>query len=396
MSIETKEIALKQRAKILADQYDKEGASQAILRDMNVWEGEWKAFKAEKSADVVGKLRASGGDLGSAPRKPSMIEGRVMGGQASPMSFDAKDLRAAYKAVEHGSNFRITCKDTLGYSTVDSLLPAHLAPGVLQEQHEWRILEHLPAMAVGVPSTEFLIHNFPSDSGGPGVTAEGAAKPSYVPAVTSSTATVVKLAMHTGITTETLADAPTWESYVTNQCFRLIGDLENSQFLYGSGSDGNMTGFAHTENILTHNASSDPSGSTNLDSLELAITAMRNYAGVFSVPNLLVMSPTTWSATRRLKSTIDTYILGDPLSEGVKSAWGIPVLTTTAAENGDAFLIDTTRMGFVLVRSGIEMHTGYADDDLISNVVRFVFEERLTLAVERPQAVQYITNLATS
>ena len=191
-------------------------------------------------------------------------------------------------------------------------------------------------------------------------------------------------------------DAPEWEAYVTNQCFRLIGDLENSQFLYGSGTSGNMTGFANTSDILTHNASSDPSGSTNLDSLELAITAMRNYAGVFAVPNLLIMSPTTWSATRRLKSTVDTYILGDPQREAVKSAWGIPVLITTAANNGDAFLIDTTAFGFVLVRNGIEMHTGYADDDFVSNVVRFVFEERLTLAVERPQAVQYVTNLATA
>ena len=127
-----------------------------------------------------------------------------MGGQASPLSFDQKDLRAAYNAVKQGGNFKITTKDTLGYSTVDSLLPAHLAPGVVPEQHEWRILEHLPAMAVGVPSTEFLIHNFPSDSGGPGVVAEGAAKPNYTPAVTSSTATVVKLALNTGITSESL------------------------------------------------------------------------------------------------------------------------------------------------------------------------------------------------
>jgi hypothetical protein len=76
--------------------------------------------------------------------------------------------------------------------------------------------------------------------------------------------------------------------------------------------------------------------------------------------------------------------------------WGVPVLVTTACNDGEMFLIDTNKFGLALVREGLSMHTGYSGTDFVENIVRFVFEERFTLAVERPQAVMHISNLATS
>jgi HK97 family phage major capsid protein len=344
-----------------------------------------------KDAKPWGAIKAYGGDLGSEPGIP--VGQRPLGKQVCPLGFSRESLHKAFKAIKSGQNYAIEAK---GFSTVDSLLPAELAPGIMPEEHEWRILDHLPVTTISAPSIEFLIHNYSADSGVPAPTAEGAAKPEYIPAVTSSIATAIKLAVHTGISSESLLDAPQWESYVVNQCYRLIMDLENSQFLYGSGTSGNMTGFANVSGILTHNASSDPSGSTNLDSIERSINQMRIFSGVFAKPTLMITSPTTWSSTRRIKSTTNEYIAGDPLHEAVTSVWGIPVLETTACNDGEAFLVDTTRFGFVVLRENLSMHTGYSGTDLIDNVVRFVFEERLTLAVERPQAVMHISNLSTN
>jgi HK97 family phage major capsid protein len=348
-----------------------------------------KAF--EQPDPRIAAVMRYGGDLASTP--PAVPVGKkALGKHVSPLSFSRDELHKAFNAIKHGQNYVIQSK---AFSSVDSLLPAQLAPGIIPEEHEWRIMDHLPVMPISAPSIEFIIHNYSGDSGGPAVVAEGAAKPEYVPASTSSTTTAVKLATHTGISSESLLDAPQWESYIVNQCYRLIMDLENSQFLYGSGSGGNITGFANTSGILTHNASSDPSGSTNLDSVELAINALRVYSGVFATPQIAITSPTTWSATRRIKSTIDTYIAGDPLHEAVTTVWGVPVLVTTACNDGEMFLIDRDKMGFVVLREGLSMHTGYSGTDLIDNIVRFVFEERLGLAVERPQAIMHVTNLDT-
>jgi hypothetical protein len=87
---------------------------------------------------------------------------------------------------------------------------------------------------------------------------------------------------------------------------------------------------------------------------------------------------------------------GDPLQSPVHSVWGIPVIVTTAANDGDCFLVDTSKMGSILIREGISMHMGYTGFGLVENILTIVEEERFTLATVIPSAVQYITNLAVS
>jgi HK97 family phage major capsid protein len=91
-------------------------------------------------------------------------------------------------------------------------------------------------ISISAPTYEFIVHNFSGDSGAPTPVAEGAPKPEYTPAATSSVVTAIKLAMHTGISYETLADWPQWLAYVQTECFRQIMDLENSQLLSGLGT----------------------------------------------------------------------------------------------------------------------------------------------------------------
>lgn len=74
----------------------------------------------------------------------------------------------------------------------------------------------------------------------------------------------------------------------------------------------------------------------------------------------------------------------------------MPVLTTTAQTAGVGTMLDTTKFGRVLVREGITVHVGTSTDDFTKNISRWVFEERLVLAVERPSAVLQMSNLPTS
>ena len=128
----------------------------------------------------------------------------------------------------------------------------------------------------------------------------------------------------------------------------------------------------------------------------MAINQLRIQSGVYATPNLAITSPTTWSKTRRIKSTTGEYIAGDPLHESVTTAWGVPVITTTACNDGDMFLVDTSKFGSVLVREGISTHMGYSGTGLIENILTVVAEERLTVANVIPSAVLYLTNLAAS
>lgn len=399
--VERRENELRARAKSIKARYDEyvakgepEWLGKSIDRDMAEWNIHWKAIEAERDKTEYGnafmtKLGDNPAGLGT---EPDVVTKKMTGAQLNPLAFSDESLKAMYKAFKNRQPMRIEAK---GFSTVEDLLPAQLAPDVVAHQHEWRILDRLPMISINGPSYEFIRHNFAGDTGGPDIVAEGATKPEYVPDVTSDIATVVKIAMHTGISYETLADWPTWLGYVHTECFKLIMDKENQQLLYGTGSSGQIRGLFNTSGILTHDASADASPWTAIDSIEDSITQLRT-GNALAEPNLFITHPSTWGAIRRIKTTTGAFVVGDPLREAPNTLWGIPVLVTTACTNGQGLLLDTRKFGTALLREGIVMHQGFANDDFVKNIARYVFEERLTLAVERPQAVLSITNLPTS
>jgi Phage capsid family len=105
-----------------------------------------------------------------------------------------------------------------------------------------------------------------------------------------------------------------------------------------------------------------------------------------------VLNPLTWSAMRRTKDSQNRYLVTpDPTAEAVNQLWGVEVLVTTVQAAGTGLLIDTSKFGRVLVREGLSLRTGSNNDDFTHNLVRFVGEERLALAVESPcrAAVHY-------
>ena len=128
----------------------------------------------------------------------------------------------------------------------------------------------------------------------------------------------------------------------------------------------------------------------------MSIAAMRVGAAL-AEPDLLVLHPTTWSAIRRSKDSQNRYLVApDPTADDANSVWGVEVLVTTVMAAGAGTLIDTKKFGKVLVREGLTLQTGSANDDFTKNLVRFVCEERLAPAVEPPAALLSITGLPTS
>jgi hypothetical protein len=118
-----------------------------------------------------------------------------------------------------------------------------------------------------------------------------------------------------------------------------------------------------------------------------------------SIPNCGPRSTRCWPSWPR-RATKDNYgrylISADPTSDEANSLWGVEVLPTTQITAGDGLLLDTRKFGFVVVREAVSLRTGTNDDDFTRNLQRWVAEERLELAVERPAAVLSISGLPTS
>ena len=127
----------------------------------------------------------------------------------------------------------------------------------------------------------------------------------------------------------------------------------------------------------------------------MSITELR-VGSAKAVADLLILNPATWSACRRAKDELQRYLTQpDPNVGEANSAWGVPVLSTTQLTPGVGVLVDTTKAGRIWQREGLSVRTGFAGTDFTDNVVRFVAEERLGCAVERPAAICVITGLPT-
>jgi HK97 family phage major capsid protein len=253
-------------------------------------------------------------------------------------------------------------------------------------------------------SIEFVRHV--STTGQPAATSEGQIKPEIVLNTDALTAHATKLAAHTAVSYEVINDFEAFSQYAGAELYKQIIDVENLELLLGGlvepGSPPTtpvtgMVGFYATPSILTHDCADDSGTNvTALDSVEKAIARLRT-GPALAEADLLVLHPETWSAMRRIKSTIGEFLIApDPTRDVASSLWDVDVLVTTQNPPGDGLLLDTSKFGYIGVRESLSMRVGYANDDLIRNLLRFVGEERLTLCVTRPPAILAISGLPTS
>ena len=272
-------------------------------------------------------------------------------GQLTPLTLPDEELRRLHGAAQREEHCRI---DSRAFSTVEGFLPGQLYGQVIGQQHEGRLLDRLPGVAMETASIDFIRHI--STTGAPSTVAEGAIKNELVLNTDLITEPARKLAAHTATSTEIAQDWPSWNAYVVGELAAQIVDLENNQLLNGTGSSPvtDMVGFYATSGILTHDASADTgSGVTALDSVELGISALRT-GSALAVADVLVLNPATWSKIRRVKDTQGRFLAQpDPTAAEANSLWGITVVQTTANPVGKALLLDSSKFGYVGVPRAI-------------------------------------------
>lgn len=312
----------------------------------------------------------------------------------SPLGHDHEQLRRAFAAVGRGETAVLEARD---FSSATGLIPADLGPILpVFPTHEQRLLAKLPGIGIDVPSIAYV--EVTSVTGNAGITLEGAPKPEILIPGVQRVATARKIAGHVGVSWE--AYSGDYDAFVVAVQQELLGkltDAENQQLFAGTGeANGQVNGLSTNPLSLALDGSLFTEQPGPWDALEAAIALLR--AGPAKAePNLMLTTPGTWSAIRRTTNTQgDYYATADPTNGETGTAWGVPVLVSTAFTPGVVVLVDTTRYGRVVVRESIVTRIGYSGTDFTDNIVRFVSEERITQTVERPQAICKITNMPTS
>ena len=103
-----------------------------------------------------------------------------------------------------------------------------------------------------------------------------------------------------------------------------------------------------------------------------------------------VMHPTDWARIETTKDSQGRYIIGNPQGTLAPTLWGLPVVATQAI-GVDKFLTGAFSLGaqvFDRWQARVEIATEN-EDDFVRNLVTMLCEERLALAVYRPEAFIY-------
>lgn len=163
---------------------------------------------------------------------------------------------------------------------------------------------------------------------------------------------------------------------------------EESEILFGDGTGVHLQGIV--PQAEAYSAAFEPDAMTQIDQLRLAMLQSQ----LARLPaSGHVLHFTDWAKIELTKDTLGRYIIGNPLSLAGPTLWGLPVVATELAAFLGKFLTGAFQTGaqiFDREDANVVISTENADD-FEKNMISIRCEERLALAVKRPEAFIYGT-----
>ena len=178
-----------------------------------------------------------------------------------------------------------------------------------------------------------------------------------------------------------LDDVPQLQALIDNELMYGLRLEEDNQILNGAGGDG-LTGILQTTGVQAY---SQVSSEVNSDALRRAATKviLSNYQ-----PTGYVLHPNDWEDTELQRGEDGQYMLAVNVAIGADTRiWRLPVVETPAIAEGK-FLAGAFGLGAQVYDRQVanvriaEQHS----DFFIRNAVAVLAEQRLALAVKRPEA----------
>jgi HK97 family phage major capsid protein len=219
-----------------------------------------------------------------------------------------------------------------------------------------------------------------------GMVAEGAAKPASDIKLDLVSTSAKVIAHYMKASRQVMDDIPQLQSVINNRLLYGLAFKEESQLLNGDNTGQNLNGIV--TQATAYVAPFDPAGTeTGIDMIRLAM--LQAFLAEYPASGI-VMHPSDWARIELLKDSAGGYLIGNPQGNISQTLWGLPVVDTQAM-TVDKFLVGAFKLGaqvFDRWTARVEIATEN-EDDFIKNLVTILAEERLALAVYRPEAFIY-------
>lgn len=339
---------------------------------------------AAAQAALTGQVEELSARLGDVEQK-----GVRRGGEANrPRSFGAQavaseKLKAFASSVEGGRRISVPVKN--------ELLSPDVAEGVVEPQR-------LPGIDV-MPKQRLFIRDLiaPGQTTSPAifwvqqtgftnaaaVVPEGETKPYSDIEFATKITPVVTIAHMFKASKQILDDFAQLQSMIDAEMRYGLKYVEEQELLFGAGGPGNIEGIVPQASAFE--PAFEPDNRTKIDDLRLAV--LQAQLARLPVTGFVIHS-TDWADIQLTKDTTGNYIWANPQQIGGPTIWGHPVVETEIPEFEGEFLAGAFATGaqiFDREDANVVISTENADD-FERNMISIRCEERLALAVKRPEA----------
>lgn len=184
---------------------------------------------------------------------------------------------------------------------------------------------------------------------------------------------------------QVLSDIPLLQSYIDGRARYGLKYEEERQLLAGDGTGVNLLGLIpQATDFDTDLLQADDQ---QVDAIRRGILQVR--MAEYDASGI-VLNPVDWAIIETLKDSNGRYLFGNPGSNLAPALWGRPVIDTMAMPVGH-FLVGAFDMAAqVFDREDANVQVSTEDgDNFVKNMVTIRAEERLALAVHRPESFVY-------
>lgn len=197
------------------------------------------------------------------------------------------------------------------------------------------------------------------------------------------TTAVTTIAHWVQATKQILDDVPMLQSYIDGRLLYGLKYVEETNLLMGGGGGTDLNGI-YTQATAYSAPTTIPATVTKIDVIRLAM--LQAFLAEYP-PNGIVMNPKDWATIELSKDLGGNYLMANPASNLQKTLWGLPVVDTQAM-TVDKYLVGAFQMGAqIFDREDANVTISTEDDqNFTKNLVTILAEERLALAVYRPEA----------
>ena len=346
--------------------------------------------KTDKALSELGDVTTRLGELekrAAREQENATVEPRDIGDiVVASEKFKATDVSGGWRgAIRVGmERSDITSANTTvgaGRSAGTSLVPGARVPGIVTPPNRhFTIRDLLAPGRTSSSSVEFVKETGFTNSAAP--VAEGAQKPKSDLTFNLFNTPVRTLAHIFKASRQIMDDAPALASYINARGTYGLKFVEENQILNGDGTGQNLHGILPQATAFA--PAFAPASPTAIDRLRLAIlqVILAEYPA-----SGFVLHPTDWAKIELTKDAGGNYIVGSAQSPIGPSLWGLPVVQTQAIAAGDFLTGAFNLAAQIYDRMDVEVLLSSENvDDFEKNMFTIRIEERLALAVYRPEA----------